>query len=183
MANGNEFLPNYVEHLVPLQEKKMLRGKKIGIVLLGVFLLVLLIFATTVSFLQFLGQFIPFFLLGIAVLVWYLWRFVSVEFEYTISGGEITFDVVYGRRQRKPYYSAKISKMETIAPLVQKDLSAERISGATREVFCASSRQNPATWYAVVAEEGGGKTLLFFEMTAKAEKVLRFHNARAFFGA
>lgn len=183
MANGNEFLPNYVEHLVPLQEKKLLRKKKIGIVLLGVFLLVLLIVCLTVSFLQFLGQFVPFFLLGIAFLMWYLHRFVSVEFEYAISGGEISFDVVYGRRQRKPYYSAKIAKMEKIAPVLEKEISAASLPGITREVFCASSMKNPATWYAVVAEEGGGKTLLFFEMTAKAEKVLRFHNARAFFGA
>ncbi len=182
MANGNEFLPNYVEHLVPLQEKKMLIGKKLGIIFMGVFLLALLIFATTFSFLQFLGQFIPFLLLGIAFLMWYLWRYVSVEFEYTISGGEISFDVVYGRKQRKEYYTAKITRMEKIAPLAGKEITRESFPEIRREIFCASTKKNPNTWYAIVLEEDGGKTLLFFEMTAKAEKVLRFHNSRAFFG-
>lgn len=180
--NGNEFLPNYVEHLCPLQETKMLLPKKLGIIALGALLLVAVVFASTFSFLQFFGGLIPFALLGIGFLMWYLWRFVSVEFEYTILGGEISFEVIYGRRQRKPYYSAQLQKIEKLAPLENKDITAASFSGVTREVFCASTRANPNTWYAVIQEEGGGKTLLFFELSTKAEKALRFYNRRAFLG-
>ena len=178
--SGNEFLPNYVEYICPLQEKKILLPKKLGIVFLGVFLLFALFFASTFSFLKFFGGMIPFVLLGIGVLLWYLWRFVSVEYEYTILGGEISFEVIYGRRQRKPYYSAKLQKVEKLAPLNGQDITASSFPGVTKELFCASTRKNPNTWYALIQEEGGGKTLLFFEICAKAEKALRFYSPRAF---
>ena len=178
--NGNEFLPNYVEYIVPLQEKKRLLWKRFAIIGLAVFLVVLFTVVIALE-LNFLAGFVPFFLLGIGVLVWYLWRFVSVEFEYTILGGEISFDIIYGRRQRKKYYSTPIHKIEKIAPVEGKELTKESFPNLTREVFCASRMDNPKTWYALVSEEGGGKTLLFFEMTDKTEKVLKFYNGRAFF--
>lgn len=181
-GNGNEFLPNYVEHICPLQEKKMLLGKKLGIVALGAFLLVAVIYASTFSFLQFFGGLIPFALLGIGFLVWYLWRFVSVEYEYTILGGEISFEVIYGRRQRKPCYTAKLQNIEKLSPLNGENVSSATVSGVTKELFFASTRENPNTWYAVIREEGGGKTLLFFEVSQKAEKALRFYAKRAFLG-
>ena len=180
--NGNEFLPNYVEHLCPLQESKMLFSKKLGITSLALLLLCGVFYATTFSFLQFFGGMIPFALLGIGFLVWYLWRFVSVEFEYTILGGEISFEVIYGRRQRKPFYTAKLQSVEKIAPVNGKEIKANSFPGVTRELFCASTYSNPNTYYAIIQEEGGGKTLLFFEVSQKAEKALRFYAGRAFLG-
>ncbi|MBE6712754.1 MAG: hypothetical protein E7580_04445 [Ruminococcaceae bacterium] len=180
--NGNEFLPNYVEHLVPLQEKKYVTPKKLGIIALAIVLTLGVIAATILSNLQLLGGLIFFLLLGIAVLVWYLWRFVSIEYEYTILGGEISFEAIYGRRQRKPYYSAQLKRIEKLAPVGGKFVSKADFQGVTREVFCAAKMNNPKTWYAIVKEENGDKTLLFFEVTEKAEKALRFYNGRAFFG-
>lgn len=180
--NGNEFLPNYVEHLVPLQEKKMLFPKKLGIIALALVLLLGVMVASVVSKLQFLGGLILFLLLGIAFLVWYLWRFVSVEFEYTILGGEISFEAIYGRRQRKKIYSTPLNRIEKLSPVNGQKIAVESFPDITREVFCASTRKNPKTWYAIVKEEDGTKTLLFFEVTEKAEKTLRFYNGRAFLG-
>ena len=99
---GNEFLPNYVEHLVPLQEKRLVRPKKLGLIGLGVALVLGLGVATfAIPTLQYFGGAIFLMLLGILILMWYLSRFVAIEYEYTILGGELSFEVVYGRRQRK----------------------------------------------------------------------------------
>lgn len=179
-TGGNEFLPNYVEHLVPLQEKRLLLPKKLAIIGLALALLVGVVIASTVSFLQFLGGLIFILLLAIVILVWYLWRFVSVEYEYTILGGDITFEAIYGRRQRKKYYSTPLKNIEKLAPVNGQTVTKEQFQGVTREVFCAAKMKNPKTWYAIVKEENGGKTLLFFEVTEKAEKALRFYNGRAF---
>ncbi len=181
-TGGNEFLPNYVEHLVPLQEKKLVLPKKLAIIGLALALLVGVVVASTVSFLQFLGGLIFILLLGILILVWYLWRFVSVEYEYTILGGDITFEAIYGRRQRKKYYATPLKNIEKLAPVNGQAVSKENFQGVTRQVFCASKMTNPKTWYAIVKEENGEKTLLFFEVTEKAEKALRFYNGRAFLG-
>ena len=181
-TNGNEFLPNYVEHLVPLQEKRLILPRKLAVIGLAIALTALVAVAATVSFLQFLGGAIFILLLGIMILVWYLWRFASIEYEYTISGGEITFEVIYGRRQRRTYYSTHLKNIEKLAPVDGKTVTKESVQGVTREVFCASKMSNPKTWYAIVKEENGEKTLLFFEVTEKAEKALHFYAGRAFFG-
>lgn len=180
-SSGNEFLPNYVEHLVPLQEKRLVRPKKLAIIGLAIGLVALVGVGAMASFLQFLGGLIFLLLLGILILVWYLWRFVSVEYEYTILGGEINFEVIYGRRQRKKFYATQLKRIEKLSPVNGKKITKEDFQGVTREVFCAAKMDNPKTWYAIVKEENGGKTLLFFEVTEKAEKALRFYNQRAFF--
>lgn len=180
-SSGNEFLPNYVEHLVPLQEPKKVLPRKLGVVGLGFLLAAVLGALTIFTDLQFLGGLILIFIFGIMVLMWYLWRFVSVEFEYTILQGEISFDVIYGRQKRKPFYSARCNAIEKIAspssPSHQSDLAS-----AQRTVFAASRMDNPNTRYAVIREENGTKTVLYFEIMEKAEKSLRFYNAKAFFG-
>lgn len=182
-TGGNEFLPNYVEHLVPLQEKRLILPKKLGLIGLGIALVLGLTVATfAIPSLQFFGGAIFLLLLGIMILMWYLWRFVSIEYEYTILGGEITFEAVYGRRQRKKYYATPLKNIEKLAPVNGKTVTKEQFQGVTREVFCAAKMQNPRTWYAIVKEDSGEKTLLFFEVTEKAEKALRFYNGRAFLG-
>ena len=181
--NGNEFLPNYVEHLVPLQEKRLILPRKLAIIALAVFLTVGLGFAMFATpILQYFGGGIFLLLLGIMILIWYLWRFASIEYEYTILGGELSFEIVYGRRQRKKYYAAKLNRIEKLSPVGGKVIGKNDFQGVTRELFCAAKMTNPRTWYAIVKEESGEKTLLFFEVTEKAEKALRFYAGRAFFG-
>ena len=182
-TGGNEFLPNYVEHLVPLQEKRLILPKKLGLIGLGIALVLGLAVATfAIPALQYFGGGIFLLLLGIMILMWYLWRFVSIEYEYTILSGEITFEAVYGRRQRKNYYATALKNIEKLAPVDGQDVKKENFQGVTREVFCAAKMANPKTWYAIVKEDNGEKTLLFFEVTEKAEKALRFYNGRAFLG-
>lgn len=173
--SGNEFLPNFVEHIVPYEEKKKTLPKKAAIVGLAIFLF-LLIFVLASTVFQMFAALVPVLYILVAFLIWYLWRFVSIEFEYTILQGEISFDIVYGRRQRKQFYSTPISRIEKIGTVEEMQ---PRLAGA-REVFCASTRSNPNTRVALVREEGGGTVALYFEITQKAEKVLRFHSARAF---
>ncbi len=175
--SGNDFLTGYVEHLVPLREKSILLSKKIKIVLLGA---VLCAATFALSFLSLPGGVIAVLLVGIASLLWYLWKFVSIEYEYTIADGEMEIEVIYGKSRRKPFYTVPRGKFEKIAKVAGKEYTLSQFPGVKKEVFCASTRTGENTWYAIVAEEGGAKTLLFFEMTPKAEKALRTYNRSAF---
>ncbi len=177
MNFGTDLNSGYTEHLVTLKEKGLLFPKKVGIISLGALLAVgITVLGFTV--LSQMATLVPFLLALVGYGVWYLWRFVSVEYEYSLMQGEISFDVIYGRRLRKSYYSTPVKNMEKICP-VQKGDAKE---GADRTLFCASEKANPRTVWALVREEGGGRTLLYFEMTEKAERLLRQTNARAFFG-
>ena len=179
-SGGNEFLPNYVEYLVPLEEPKQVLPKKLGIIALGCVLIIALFCLILFSGLQFLGGLILFLIFGIAAVMWYLWRFVSIEFEYTILQGEMSFDIIYGRRSRKPFYSTPIRNMEKISSPASPSHASD-LAAADKTVFAACRMDNPNTRYAVVREENASRTLLYFEITEKAEKSLRFYNSKAFF--
>ena len=166
-----------VEHLVPLKEKSLLLPKKIAIVGLGAVLLGIAA-ALGMTLMRQVPAVLPVAAILIGYLIWFLWRFVSIEFEYSILQGEISVDVIYGRRQRKSLYSAPISKFEKIGYAAKGDCR----DTADRTVFAASEKTNPNTLWALIREDGGSKTILYFELTEKAEKALRRENARLFFG-
>jgi len=173
---GNDFLPNFVEYITPLKEGKYIWPRRLtilgiiaGIVLAG---LILVLFK-----MQILAGLVPIFFVVVAILGWYLWRFASVEYEYTVLQGEISFDVIYGRRQRKKMYSTPIRNIECICYVKDR---APQMQGIEREIFMASYMKKDNTAYAVVREENGTKTLFYFEMIEKTEKALRFYNSGAF---
>lgn len=181
-GNGNEFLPNYVEHIVPLKETKLILPKKLALIAFAVVIILLslgFIFIAKPIFAG-LGAVV---LILISFVIWYLWRFVSIEYEYAVHQGEMSFDVVYGRRQRKHYYTAVLNRVEKIAKLENGEVPEADRNAVDRVVFCASKKTSPFARYAIVREENGTKTLLYFEVTEKGEKVLRFYNGRAFLGA
>ena len=175
---SDEFMHNYVEHIVPLKEPSKILPKKLGLIFFA-FLLVVGVFAFALSNLAFV-PIVAAVLIIVAYVIWYLWRFVSIEYEYVIHHGEITFDVVYGRKQRKQFYKASLARVEKIAPLVDGKVPEADAQGAAKEVFCVSKRSSRYAHYAVVREEDGSKTILLFELIERGEKVLRFFNSAAF---
>ena len=179
MVSGNEYTSGLVEHLTPLREKKMILFRKMGVLLLALALSALVLIGAFTIWKNLISLTLLF-LLGVGALTYYLWRFTSLEYEYIILPGEMIFEIIYSQRVRKKHYTASIKNMEKIAPVNGKDMRLSDIPGATREVFCASTRTGEGTWYAVVKEEGGGKTLLLFDLAPKGEKALRLQNPRAF---
>ena len=168
---------SFVEHLVSLKEKSLLLPKKIAIVGLGAVLFGIAA-ALGLTVLQQIPAALPIAAILIGYLIWFLWRFVSIEFEYSILQGEIAVDVIYGRRQRKSLFTAPISKIEKIGYAARGDCREV----VDQTIFAASEKNHPNTIWALIREEGGKKTLLYFELTPKAEKALRRENSRIFFG-
>ena len=173
----NGYSSSFVEHLVSLKEKSLLLPKKIAIVGLGALLAGISV-ALGFTVLQKLPAVLPIALILIGYLIWFLWRFVSVEYEYSILQGEISIDVIYGCRQRKSLYTTPLSKIEKLGYAAKGDFR----DTADQTVFAASEKSNPNTVWALVREDGGSKTLLYFELTEKAEKAIRRENPRIFFG-
>lgn len=172
-GSGNEYSANYVENLTPLTEKKRVLPGKIAIVALAA------IFTLAVLFLamKFPGfaslAFIGFLLIGIGV--WFLWRFVEVEFEYAIVQGEIRVEKILGRRKRKPLGTFQIKSAEWIGPAGDVPDALKR-AGEAAVIFAAAAMDAPETYGAVFPGENGKKTVLYFECTEKALKVISFYN-------
>lgn len=103
----------------------------------------------------------------------YTYRFVSIEYEYTIASGYIIVDVIYGSKSRKTMVEVAIKDMEELAPYTpdsQRLIDAKDIE----KVYDAVSEMSaPDVYYGIFTNSKGQKSVLFFEAPDKALAVLR----------
>ena len=177
MSNfDSQYSNNYVEYLVPMKNTPSLILKKLGIIFLSLALAVIgAIFILS-------SPFVPvmiLYLVLVGILTWYLWRFVNIEFEYSITMGEIEMDIIYGQRKRKKLTSAKIREMSIIAPYDAKYESTLSSPDISKTIFAASDIKSPDTYFCIYNDEKNGKTLLFFSATKKTLDIMKFYNSSA----
>ena len=121
---------------------------------------------------------ILFFLIGAGV--WYLWRFVSIEYEYVIAQGEFEMEAIYGKRQRKKVMVAKIREMEIIAPAEKRYLDQAKRNEPAKTINASISIDDPSTYFCIYNDKSTGKkTMLYFSATKKAVAILKYYNPGA----
>ena len=168
---------NYTEYVVAQKPEGSWRTKRILLVLLyiGVGLLWLV---GVVGILKIwpLGMFTP---LLVWMLVFFTWRYVAVEYEYTMASGVITFSAIYGRRSRKQKCEFRIKELTKIAPVTdpyKNDYDAKDIE-IVHEF--RGSLKSPDAYFFTFTAENGKKGVVFFEATNKALKLFRYYNPSA----
>ena len=110
--------------------------------------------------------------------VFFTWRYVQVEFEYSAVSGLVTFAAVYGNRSRKKLCEVKIKDCVTIAPANDKYLHLVDRYAPVNALDCRSC-EDAEDGYFMLAEINGKKTVIYFEATEKFLKICRFYNAAA----
>ena len=172
----NDSSSNYTEYVVAQKSEGKWRTKRLlavcGYVL---FSIVWLVGMVGVLKIWPLGMFTP-------ILTWLCvfltWRYVSVEYEYIMASGTVTFTHIYGRRSRKQIFEYKIKEFTKIAPT--SDPSAADAAKAAEIVYdFRGSKGTPDAYFAAFTNEQGKKGIVYFEMTNKALKISRFYNASA----
>lgn len=121
------------------------------------------------------------------ILVFITWRFVSVEYEYSITSGELTFSKIFGGRSRRTYLTIRLRDAVRIAPLDNAAHSERAAAYRPEHEFSAiSSLRAPDIYYILFEhEEKDGKkikkrrSIFYFEATAKALQICRFYNPSA----
>lgn len=118
------------------------------------------------------------------ILVFITWRYVSVEYEYSITSGELTFSKIFGNRSRRTCLRIMLRDAVRIAPLGD----AREADFATkyhpeREFSAISSLSAPDVYFILFeyATKEGGKqqkrrAIFYFEATQKALQICRFYN-------
>ena len=118
------------------------------------------------------------------MLVFFTWRYVSVEYEYSITSGELTFSKIFGNRSRRTVLQLKLRDAIRIAPL-DNEAEAKRAGEYLPErEFWAISAQNAPDVYFILFEYDAGKgdkrrAVFYFEATQKALQICRFYNPSA----
>lgn len=112
------------------------------------------------------------------ILIFFTWRFVSIEYEYYILDGEFRMLEVYGAKSMRELCRVRVSAMKVIAPYrryIDKD-RADAIPAANR-IESVSSMSAPDIYYGIFEDSNGEDFVVFFEVTEKTLKVLKYYNS------
>ncbi len=107
------------------------------------------------------------------ILVFFTWRYVSVEYEYFLGNGILTFTKVYGGRTRRVLFALPIRDMETVAPLAD---SAEAVKKAAAVLDLRGSEKAPGAYCFTAKDADGNTVAVLFSATEKALKILKYYN-------
>lgn len=111
------------------------------------------------------------------MLVYFTWPYFSVEHEYAMIGGNITFSEIYGGRKRKEKFSVRISSFDVVAPYDNDYRGEIAAYKPTVEFNAFSSDKTPESpYFALFTDEKGRKCVFFFEATNKALRILKYYN-------
>ena len=109
------------------------------------------------------------------MLIFFTWRYVSVEYEYIILDGEFRMLKVYGSKSMRVLVSTRVSGMTAIAPYDHAHKAAADAVPAANRIEAVSSMSASDIYYAVFKEDNEDY-VVFFEATEKTLKVLRYYN-------
>ena len=166
--------PGYAEYAVTKKaEGKNLLLRIALIALYILFALSYFIFFTAVIPIVMLIALLPVF---IWMLVFFTWRYASVEIEYQIHSGMVTFYHIYGGRSRRKKTECRIKDMLTVAPMDRTHEGDYTRAILTRDFRGAKS--TPDAYYFTYKKDD--KTCaVFFEATSKTLKSFRYFNSAA----
>lgn len=166
--------PGYSEYVVTKKaEGKNLLLRILLITLYVSFALSYFIFFTVVLPIVMLIALLPLF---IWMLVFFTWRYASVEIEYQILSGTVTFYHIYGGRSRRKKFAYKIKDMLTVAPM-DRSHESDYTRAASVHDF-RGSRGSPDAYY-FTYQNNGKHCAVFFEATSKTLKSFRYYNSAA----
>ena len=118
-----------------------------------------------------LGALIP---IALWILVFLTWKFVCIEYKYEISGSELTFYTLYGKKKK---LKAKIylNEAEVILPLDEADEQIKKF-GATVQYNALPRSDEPDAYVILYRDREGKKCCFKFKATAEALHCIRLYN-------
>lgn len=111
------------------------------------------------------------------ILVFFTWRFVSIEYEYYILDGEFKLIEVYGSKNMRELCRVRISAMDSVAPYRGENKARADAFDEKDCIYGVSSMDNPDIYYAIFKDESGASRVLFFEATEKTLKVIKYYKS------
>ncbi len=173
-------MENSYEYLI----KQKAEGKtlvKRCLTILGYVALAFLLILFTVGFAP-VQLYVPIVMLALAftaLVAFVTWRFVCIEYEVVIGGGDIIITTIYGKGFSKRLLELPISAFSEIG--VYDDKAYEEISKLSlqKDYLCLSSLSAPNVYYAIFDDEKD-QCILYFDAPDRAVELLKKNNSAAF---
>lgn len=173
--NSDSFSPGFCEYLVDGYAGKGIVALRFALVAAGLVLCFLLF-----QLMSFIPQVFAVWFVVIVSLEVIAFRMTRCEFEYTVAMGEMTVDVIYGKRFRRKMFSVRVADADRIFPVDSfKDAQIEHL-GAKRVVY--ASPKKSSFMYCLYIKNADGKnsdTALVFSSCKKLNDALKFYNRTA----
>jgi hypothetical protein len=168
----------YLENIVKKKKDKKDILKIVGIILAGFIvsdLVILLSFL--ISFLRAISVIL---FAGVWFGVYWLISSWNLEFEYSVTNGEIDVDSIISRRKRKRLLSVRVRDIACCASVYDKEYADEYKNKeyTASVVMAASAIDAPGTYFADLVTREGLKTRLFFEPTPQMLEAFTKYNPR-----
>ena len=182
MALTNE-MANFAEFTVEKKVEGAYRWKRIGMWLsyfIVPFLLMALMFAFglgAIALIIFIPLYFPFILPKLVYPATF--RYVDIEYEYTVVAGDISVFYIFGRKSRKEWLPpTSISGMSYIAPYRDEYKAEADKTDIVHRYEAVATKNHPDNYYAIFNNAKGEKCLLMFQATNKVLKLFAFHNRK-----
>lgn len=106
-------------------------------------------------------------------------RYVDIEYEYTIVAGDLSVSYIFGRKSRKEWLApVSISGMSTIAPYRDEYKAAANDPDIVNRYEAVAYKDHPDNYYAIFHNAKGDKCMVMFQATNKVLKLMAFHNRK-----
>ena len=120
------------------------------------------------------------------ILIFFTWRYVQVEYEYSMTSGILVFTEIYGGRSRKKMMEVHIKDAAAILPMSDPRTEVEIDRFEPEIVYSAIPSTHAEDTYVMLFEDrneqvkGKGKHKAFtFVATTQALKIMKYYNSFA----
>ncbi len=156
------------------------------IIIHKIFLVMLYVFYVT-SFLllgaiiRLIAPLLAFIPLSLWILIFLTWKYTNIEYEYSITSGELTFSKIYGSRKRKFITRVMIKQFELIMNLDEREgLDRLEMFGPQKHYIAVSALTDENVYFALYTDEKGNKCVFYFKANDDALRIMKRYNSRAF---
>ncbi len=108
------------------------------------------------------------------MLIFFTWRFVSIEYKYTVESGFLTLITVYGGKKSKVKARVHIKDATAFIPLDGARDAIRSFSPSVTYNFLSSSK-SPKDAFALFTKEGARNVLVLIEAPAPSVKAILYY--------
>lgn len=111
------------------------------------------------------------------IIVWLTWRYGTVEYEYSLTGGVMTLSKIYGGRTRRRLGEITIKSMSAIMPFEGEYIKQAERYAPERTIDLTADLQRPNVYCALYETSEKRRGILYFEATDRALRILKYYNS------
>jgi hypothetical protein len=164
----------FIEKLVKKQ-----KTPKDTLTAIGLIVASLVVVFFIIPMIPFVKGFLIFFIVAIPFFAYYVIRSQNIEYEYAYTNGELDVDKIVAESRRKRLLSVDCKDFEIVAKL-SSDKYLEEYKNIPNRIEAVSSMTSPDVYFAVF-ENGGKRTILYFEPDEKMIEAMWKYIPRKFF--